>query len=94
MAEECLEVAHRCTKALRFGLGEIEPGQYLPNSDRIVSEYADLQSIAKMLTEAGSLPQHNHLDFAMEAKRAKIERFLQYSKECGTLDAPTAGDAE
>ena len=86
LAEECNEVAQRCAKALRFGLREIEPGQRLTNADRIMQEYADLMALVDMLVEDQSLP-HGHLTLAIQQKRAKVKRFLNYSEECGTLSA-------
>ena len=35
VAEECNEVAQRATKALRFSLEEIEPGQEFSNRERL-----------------------------------------------------------
>ena len=38
VAEECNEVAQRATKALRFSLEEIEPGQEFSNRERLFQE--------------------------------------------------------
>lgn len=35
LAEECCEVGQRVSKALRFGLDEVQPGQDLSNAERI-----------------------------------------------------------
>ena len=55
LAEESAEVAQRATKALRFGLGESQPGQSLTNAERILDELEDLQIIVEMLREEGAL---------------------------------------
>jgi NTP pyrophosphatase (non-canonical NTP hydrolase) len=47
-AEECAEVAQRVTKAMRFGLTEIQPGQPFTNADRIMAEFNDLQAMIEM----------------------------------------------
>lgn len=46
--EECVEVAHRLSKALRFGMEEVQPGQPLTNSQRIYDEYYQLRAVLGM----------------------------------------------
>lgn len=85
LAEECVEVAQRVSKAARFGLDEIQPGQFLTNEERIVGELADLQATIDILHDEGMLKTRITLEMN-RAKKAKVEKFLAYSKECGTLD--------
>lgn len=92
VAEECNEVAQRCTKAQRFGLDEVQPGQDLDNGRRIVEEYADLVGAIELLRDQPEfLPFfHNNSSWfrgMVEAKQAKIEHFLKYSAKCGTLQS-------
>lgn len=93
LAEECAEVAQRASKALRFGLAEVEPGQELTNAQRIMGEMNDL--IAVYMLIAGPVVSPTSPLFvgsegewwkAHAAKQAKVERFLAYSAECGTLN--------
>lgn len=84
LAEECTEVAHRATKALRFGLGEVQPGQGLTNAERIVYELTDLLAVAMMLADEGHLVLEDQRE-AEVAKRAKVEKFLLLSEQLGTL---------
>jgi hypothetical protein len=85
-AEECNEVAQRLSKALRFGLSEIEPGQQLSNSYRIKQELNDLIAVLQMIEiETG-------VDFSVEPvllteKQHKVHHFLKYAQQCGTLEA-------
>ena len=79
LAEECNEVAQRATKALRFGLDEIQPEQPYENSERIRKEFADLWAVYEMI--GLDLPSR----FEVDAKKIKVEKFLKYSEECGTL---------
>lgn len=79
LAEECTELAHRCHKALRFGLTETQPGQPYDNSQRIVCEYTDVLGAAAHLGLVAN-------PGGIEAKREKIERYLEHSRRCGTLD--------
>lgn len=82
-AEEGVEVAQRMTKALRFGSDEIQPGQPLTNRQRILEEYAHLVAAMEML---GFRVEPESLRPWIDAKKAKVERFLEYSRECGTLE--------
>ena len=86
LGEEGVEVSQRCSKALRFGLSEIQPGQELTNAERIRGEYIDLLASMRMLVEEGVIAPVTDDDLpAMEAKRQKVEKFLAYSRACGTL---------
>lgn len=89
-AEEALEVAHRISKAKRFGLAEVQPGQPLDNAQRIVDEWLDLQASMEMLMAEGLLPSPDAATSAQAklAKCEKVERFLAYSRQCGTLTEP------
>lgn len=85
---ECNEVAHRASKALHFGLSEVEPGQELTNAQRIVGEYVDLLAVMQMLEEDGlvHLPTGPELAQRIDTKKAKVEKFIRYAAEqCGTV---------
>lgn len=85
LAEECNEVAHRCTKALRFGLEEIQPGQDFTNARRIVEELSDLFAAVDMLHEEKALPHWPRASRVAE-KKTKVEHYLTLSASLGTLD--------
>lgn len=93
LAEECSEVAQRVSKALRFGLGEIQPGQDKTNARRIMDEVNDFVAVYQMIAGSAlhpAMPEFNCnpsecLD-AILAKQGKVEKFLKYSVECGTVD--------
>lgn len=85
-AEEAVEVAQRITKALRFGVDEVQPGQQLSNGERILQEFHDLWSMLKWMAERGLMP--GALEPSREiadAKRAKVRKFMAISREQGTL---------
>ena len=86
--EECSEIAQRISKALRFGLEQVQedaddaPEQNpdrLTNRERIRKEYSDLAAMLEMIGIGAPLGRE------MDAKRAKVERYLQRSQRCGTL---------
>lgn len=85
--EECVEVAQRCDKALRFGLREVQKSdslQTLTNAERIHQEFTDLVAVYELLSAQGVLPLG--LDRrAIDAKKDKVRRYLDYSREIGTL---------
>ena len=85
MAEECNEVAQRCTKALRFGLNEVQPGQDATNADRIMLEYMDLIAIYQLLKEEGHLSCSQEWGERIAAKKKKVEQFYDYSRTLGVL---------
>lgn len=87
LAEECAEIAHRASKAARFGLQEVQPGQGKTNAERLVDELADISGVVRMLVNAGCIASVNSMAFylASKAKEEKVEKFLKYSAECGTL---------
>ena len=88
LSEECAEVIQRVDKALRFGMNEKEPEQGLTNSERITDEYHDIIAITRMLRNEGylkRLDQYNAVK-KIEDKIRKVEKYLKYSKKCGTLN--------
>jgi hypothetical protein len=85
---ECNEVAHRASKALHFGLQEVQPEQSLTNAQRLVGEYVDLLAVMEMLEEDGliQIPTGTELRTQITAKKAKVEKFMRFASEkCGTL---------
>jgi hypothetical protein len=85
-SEECLEVAHRISKALRFGLREVQPGQPHDNIERIRREYVQLQAMVEMLAKDGiDIRWRNGDHILMADKIEKVERFMDLSWQQGTL---------
>lgn len=87
LMEEAAEISQRASKALRFGLDETQPDQELTNEERIVQEVTDLTAVIELLkTEGVDLSCHDLA--AIDFKKEKIERYLNYSVKCGTLKMP------
>lgn len=86
-ASECNEVAHRITKALHFGLAEIQPGQKLTNAQRIVGEFVELLAVVEMLEEDGliEMPSSTEANAPVAIKKGRVAHFMAYAAECGTL---------
>lgn len=90
VGEEGSEVAHRVSKALRFGADEVQPGQPDTNGERLRFEVYDVISTYLIAAEEndGLPPLHLDADIIAQVtrtKRAKIEKFMAISREQGTL---------
>jgi hypothetical protein len=86
LGEEGVEVAQRVTKALRFGLDEVQPGQDMNNRQRILYEWVDMIAVMDMLSTLGILDVGT-MDFneMIAAKKAKITKYLNYAKSVGAV---------
>lgn len=84
IAEECCELGQRATKAIRFGLDEVQRNQDQTNAQRFVGELTDLTALVEMLTEDGRFPQITRE--GLDAKKDKFNKYLLYSAELGQVD--------
>lgn len=84
VAEECLEVAFRVQKAIRFGLFEEQPGQTLNNWQRIAEEWSDLLTAMDVLIESEGLLHARPVE-EQQAKRAKIAHYLKHAYKEGQV---------
>lgn len=85
LSEECAEVTHRVSKALRFSMDEVEDGQTLTNRERISQELNDLYAIATMLHMEEIIPPFMN-GMGVERKMAKVERWMEHARNNGVLD--------
>jgi hypothetical protein len=84
LIEECNETAQRATKVLRFGLNEVQEGQSLTNAQRLIYEFNDIVGTMELLSGEKHIPYHMD-GVASGLKKIKIDEWLRYSEECGTL---------
>ena len=94
IGEECNEIGQRASKAARFGLFEVQPGQEQDNLLRMMTEFADLCGTIELLYEEEVLGPNKceHIDHTVsrlrpliDEKKRKIEKYLQYAAQVGTL---------
>ncbi len=88
LAEECAEVAQRATKALRFGLDEVQPGQERTNAVRLVDELDDLAVLVDLCRVNRLIPvppDTIHLIASPSEKRAKVFKYMDLAERQGTL---------
>lgn len=97
--EECDEVSQRISKALNFGLDQIQQAaddkpeqnpEKLNNHERIVREFEDLVATLDMsglllVRYVGSSVFVELNRARIEAKKAKVEKYLKLSKQEGRL---------
>lgn len=81
LIEECSEVIKRATKAQRFGLDEVQPGQHFTNFDRLSHEVGDIYGIVRMCQDANIVMVDRKLDSFAVAKIEKVHRYLQNEPE-------------
>lgn len=85
LAEEASEIAQIALKTAQFGMLETIPGGSENNAERIHSELNDLHGIVSLLNDHTSFGYQVN-DYAIEAKRLKIFKYLNYSVNLGKVD--------
>ncbi len=91
LAEECMEVAQRCSKQIQFGSLEVQNTDshqsQLTNAERTKQELLDLFSLVTMLWERKYLPEIEFVEFeiAKTKKQDKLQKYLDYSAQLGIL---------
>lgn len=73
LGEEACESTQRATKALRFGMTEIQPGQPEHNRRRLEREAAEFVAVAEMLGL-------NIRESDKTAKKKKVLKYMRYSR--------------
>lgn len=87
LGEECNEVGQMTSKTIIFGAGEHLPGHPRNNKERLEAEIIDFLGVVKMLQDDGviDLDRPDVLDL-IHAKINKVEKYMKYSIELGTLE--------
>lgn len=89
LGEECAELIQEASKAKRFGIDEQRD---LPTSnlERMQTEFNDVLALVDMINYEIDRPDRKLLlhrnAILINAKCLKVEKYLLYSKECGTLN--------
>lgn len=79
LMEECAEVIQRASKAIRFGLAEIQPEQPFSNSTRLALEIGDVLAVIELCQEAEMISTYMPIQ-RMSVKRGKLKKYMQFSK--------------
>jgi hypothetical protein len=78
LGEEAAEVIHRVSKALRFGLADIDPELNETALRVLEREYAELIAVGELL-------DLRIRDEDKVAKRERLKKYMGYSRQVGTL---------
>lgn len=83
LIEECAEIQHAASKALRFGLSD----NYKDSTpaQNISCECCDLVAVIELLEEEGIIQKSSTIH-AIERKKARVKYYMEYAQQCGTLD--------
>jgi len=83
LGEECNEIGKVVSKSLLFGLGNGHPDRRKSNKEDLCNELNDLFAVVEMLYE---FIEWRIDRGAVQLKKAKVERYLAYSRELGITD--------
>lgn len=87
LAEECAEVAQRCSKAQRFGINQRQADQPLTNAQRITVELNDLYAVVEMIRDdLGEFAFGERDPDMVGEKRRKVERYMDHARNLEALD--------
>ena len=80
--EECTEIAKVCSKAMQFGLLNIDPETQKSNKTLLIEELNDFNGIVKLLNDNYGLGYEPN-ECAMSNKAVKIEKYRELSIKLG-----------
>ena len=81
--EECSELQQATSKAKRFGLNDRGQPDSPTNAEQMQKEFNDILAVVDMLNDSG-MDLHRDPKLVRE-KMQRVEKYLLYSKERGTL---------
>jgi NTP pyrophosphatase (non-canonical NTP hydrolase) len=76
LIEECAEVIQRATKAKRFGLDEVQPGQPHTNAVRLAHEIGDVIAMIALCEEKCGVSRYEQM-IGMENKARQLAKYMQ-----------------
>lgn len=79
LAEECAELSQAATKALRFGVDDMGPGEVRTNGENIQHEFNDVLAIIEMLAEQDVVPLGDSRPVILQKKKDKVTRYMEYA---------------
>lgn len=85
LGQTALRVSKHIHKALRFGYTDINPTPYKTNLELLKNELNDLTGCIELLQEHGIVLEGLGDRLAIDAKKAKVLRFMNIAREIGTV---------
>ncbi len=83
--EEGLEIGQAADKALRFGLHDGYPETDRTNISDFVNEVNDLVGVLELMQENGIELPHLFDRLAIDAKKARVTKYMDVARRLGTL---------
>jgi hypothetical protein len=83
--EECNELSQGCSKAIRFGLEEVQEGQIFTNEERLINEYKDLRVSLGVLVDQGFIKSFSINNNDIKVREEKLYKYLEYSRSLGII---------
>ena len=87
LAEECNETAQRASKAIVFGMNDIQEGQYKSNNTRLVEEFSHIVAYMELLIDENSVKMD--MDFMkkhVDKKKQELKDWYEYSVNRGCVE--------
>ena len=86
LAEECNETAQRASKAIVFGLDDIQDGQHKDNNTRLVEEFCHIVAYLELLEEEGFMYINRaFMEKEVEKKKEELKKWYQFSVDKGMV---------
>ena len=85
MQQAIIKTEHALSKTLRFGPDETWPKLFETNAQRVTAELTDLYALVEWLVEKKIITHPRQPDI-MHKKRCKVAHYMQYARNCGTLE--------
>lgn len=89
LAEECNETAQRASKAIVFGLDDVQEGQYENNADRLRNEFCHIVAYMELLRDEGFIKLGEFdMEYEVQQKKHDLKKWYQYSISKGMVKDP------
>jgi hypothetical protein len=86
LMEECNELSQAAAKCLRFGVDNTHPVFKTHNTDKMFSEWMDVEAVTDLLAEEmGITITHAEADAQKRKKIKKVEKYILESKDLRIL---------
>lgn len=89
LGEEGAEITKECSKANRFGLGDVGPDNKLNNRDRLMLEINDLIGTVQLMVAMKLLPEWSDNHAQLE-KMERLMKWMVYAEQQGRLQLTDA----
>lgn len=85
LMEECAELAHITSKAIRFGLDNTDPLTGLVNVDLLRKQASDVFGVFELLNQYTTVAIRVNSG-EIDAKKERVEYYMEKSRELGILE--------